>query len=68
MALFRVVPKTAEETYVDTSGNPIVGRGAPRMVIGRYGCCWSSLEKATHWLSIPALPLSDTTQDRGGAA
>lgn len=52
---FWVVPKTAEEAHVDTSGDPIVGKGEPRMYFGKYGR-WSSLEKAVLWHVLPAAP------------
>lgn len=47
-AFFWVVPKTADEAYVDSSGTPIVSTRAPHWLYGRYET-WSSLEKATHW-------------------
>jgi hypothetical protein len=53
--LWWVVPKTADASYQDTSGNPIVSHGSPRMVMGKRGC-WSSLEKATHWHPLPKPP------------
>lgn len=55
-ALFRVVPKTAEEAYLDTSGNSIFSTARPRLFMGRYKC-WSSLEKATHWMPLPSVTL-----------
>ena len=53
--LFWIVPKTAEETYVDSSGRPIVGGFAPYLHFGPFGS-WSSLSKATHWHLLPATP------------
>lgn len=54
-ALFYVVPKNADEAPVNTNGEPILGQGEPRIMICRPGC-WSSLDKATHWLPLPAPP------------
>jgi hypothetical protein len=55
-AIFWVVPKTAEEAYFNTSGDPIVSRMKPRMAAGiKYGQ-WSSLEKAILWAPLPAAP------------
>lgn len=54
--LWWVVPKTAEEAYCDTSGNPIIGASLkPRMVMGKYGS-WCSLEKAIYWHPLPNPP------------
>lgn len=53
---FWVRPKTAEESYCDTSGNPIFSTHAPRRHRGKYGT-WSSLEKATHWMPLPPPPM-----------
>lgn len=50
-----VVPKTADETYTDTSGKPILAGGPPRMSFGKHGE-WSSLEKAILWHPAPPLP------------
>jgi len=52
-----VVPKTAEETYTDTSGRPITSGAEPRTYYGPYGC-WSSLCKAIGWYDpkVPPLP------------
>ena len=57
---FCVVPKTPEESYCDTSGDPIFCTGSPRLHRGKFKT-WSSLEKATHWhpmLPLPAPPLA----------
>lgn len=55
---FWVIPKTAEESYVDTSGNPIISpHDNCYRVTGKFGC-WSSLYKATHWMPHPAPPAS----------
>jgi hypothetical protein len=56
---FWVVPKTPEESYVDTSGNPIVSSGPPRLHMGQHGT-WGSLSKATHWMPLPAPPAGIT--------
>jgi hypothetical protein len=48
---FWVVPKTAEETYVNTSGEPILSQATPHLFRGRRGT-WGSLLKATHWQEI----------------
>jgi hypothetical protein len=58
--LWWVVPKSADEAYTDTSGNPIVSHGEPRIVMGKKPC-WSSLEKATHWHPLPTLPKPDNS-------
>jgi hypothetical protein len=61
---FWVVPKTAEETYVNTSGEPILSQATPHLFRGRRGT-WGSLLKATHWQDIhdpvPPPPCSETT-------
>lgn len=54
-ALFWIVPKTAEESYVNSSGDPIVAQFEPYLYHGNYGW-WSSLSKATHWMSLPEAP------------
>ncbi len=54
--LFWVVPKTADETYVDSSGKPIVGAFEPYLLLEEYGA-WSGLAKATHWMPAPSPPL-----------
>lgn len=48
-AWFWIRPKTAEETYVDTSNRPIVSPGEARAEYTKYGR-WSSLWTATHWM------------------
>ena len=55
IALFWIVPKAAHESYVDTSGKPIVGDFEPYMSKCAYGW-WSSLSKATHWHPLPGPP------------
>lgn len=55
VCLWWVVPKTADETYIDMSGNPIPAKDAPHMVMGKWGS-WSSLHKATHWHPLPNPP------------
>jgi hypothetical protein len=56
---FWVVPKTAEETYRNTLGEPILSSATPHALVRRYGA-WSSLCKATHWQPyvVPAPPLA----------
>ena len=54
--LFWVVPKSAEETWTDTSGWPVTARGEPYIVMGPYGD-WGSLWKATHWMPLPRAPI-----------
>ena len=53
--LFWVVPKTADEAFVNSRGDPIVGVFAPYIFFGRFEC-WSSLSKATHWMPLPSPP------------
>ena len=55
-ALFWVVPKTADETYLDSNNKPIVTNHEPYLHMGRRGS-WSSLSKATHWRPLPAPPV-----------
>ena len=50
--IFWLRPKTAVETWHDTSGNPILAGGEPYSKICSYGC-WGSLWTATHWRPIP---------------
>lgn len=52
---FWCVPKTADETYCDTSGKPIVSRAAPYLHRGKYKS-WGSLSKATHFMPLPSPP------------
>lgn len=59
VCLFWVVPKTADETYRDTSGNPILAKSKPSMRECKYGE-WGSLMKATHWHPRLALPTPPT--------
>jgi hypothetical protein len=63
---FWVVPKTADETYIDTSGEPILSWATPHLFRGRRGT-WGSLLKATHWQDIhdPDPPLAgvDASKD-----
>lgn len=54
-ALFWIVPKTPEESYVNTSGDSIFGDFKPYLHMGSYGS-WSSLSKATHWMQLPDPP------------
>ena len=50
-----IVPRTAEEAYHDTSGNPILSNFKPYRHEGKWGT-WSGLCKATHWMPLPAAP------------
>lgn len=52
---FWIVPKTADESYTDTSGNPITGTFAPYLLRCGYKG-WSALSKATHWRDDPDGP------------
>lgn len=52
---FWIVPKTADETYLDTSGRPIVSTHAPYLHRGQWGS-WGALSKATHWMPLPEPP------------
>lgn len=62
---FWVVPKTAEETYSDTSGKPILARGGGHRHFGRYKT-WSSLYKGVMWYPAPpAPPLAEGTSTHG---
>lgn len=60
---FWVVPKTAGESYCNTSGAPIFSTHPPRLHRGKFKT-WSSLEKATHWMPMPPSPVGVST-DRG---
>ncbi len=53
--LFWLMPKTPEEAYCNTSGDPIFGTFEPYVFKGKLKC-WSSLSKATHWLPLPPGP------------
>ncbi len=52
---FWCVPKTTDETYHDTSGNPILSDAKPYRHEGKYGT-WDALSKATHWMELPNPP------------
>lgn len=54
---FWIVPKTPEETYVDSAGKPIVATHAPYLHRGKYHT-WGALSKATHWMLPPDPPES----------
>jgi hypothetical protein len=54
---FWVVPKTAEESYTDTSGKPIVGRFEPYMLLCKWKQ-WSALSKAILWHRKPDPPVA----------
>jgi hypothetical protein len=56
-ALFWLVPKSPEEAYHDSCGQPIVATFPPYIVKGEYGR-WSSLSKATHWMPLPKPPVT----------
>lgn len=62
-ALFWLVPKSADESYTDTSGKPIVASFKSYMVHGRYGC-WSALTKATHFYPLPAAPAPASPEEK----
>jgi hypothetical protein len=55
--LFWIVPLSPEETYTDTSGNPIVSNAPPHLLLCRYGR-WSSISKASHWADVPRAPVT----------
>lgn len=59
-ALFWIVPKTAEESYCDTDGKPIVGVFRAYLKMGSYNC-WGALSKATHWMPLPSPPVDEGT-------
>jgi hypothetical protein len=59
---FWVRPLTAEETYTDTSGKPILSTGKPHLHRGTRGS-WGSLFTATHWQPIRE-PGPPTPEDR----
>jgi hypothetical protein len=64
---FWLVPKTAEESYADTSGWPIVSHHAPYWRRGRWQS-WGALSKPTHWMPLPDPPAGDaagTVRDMG---
>lgn len=52
---FWIVPRTADESYTDTSGRPITASFTPYLLKGKHGW-WSALAKATHWMPLPAGP------------
>jgi hypothetical protein len=53
--LFWVVPKTPDETYVDTSNHAIFSTAPPRIHRGTFGT-WDSLSKALYFHALPAPP------------
>ena len=53
---FWIVPKTADETYRDTSGNPIVATFSGYIHRGKLRT-WGGLSKATHWMPLPSPPI-----------
>jgi hypothetical protein len=57
-AFFWIVPKTAEETFQDTSGNLILSKAPPHWELC-YFRGWNSLSKATHWMPLPEPPAKD---------
>lgn len=59
---FWIVPKTAEETYTDSSGKPILSDGPPYKEFCKHGH-WSSLNKATLWHEVPADPNQEQPAD-----
>lgn len=60
-ALFYIVPKTEDETYLDSNGRSILSKAAPRIEICSPGG-WSSLSKATHWMLLPEPPTQKGSQ------
>lgn len=54
-ALFLVRAKTPEESYVNSSGQPVVSHVKPHIHIGWYES-WSSLCTATGWMPFPEMP------------
>lgn len=53
--LFVIVPKTADESYVNTNDKPIVSAFEPCIDKCKYGS-WSSLSKAVLWMPLPRIP------------
>ena len=59
---FWVVPKTADESYTNTSGEPITSNHKGYRHEGKWGT-WGALSKPTHWMPLPAPPRdADTRQ------
>jgi hypothetical protein len=54
---FWIVPKIADETYVNTSGQAIISNAAPYLHRGKWKS-WGSLSKPTHWMPLPAPPMA----------
>lgn len=52
---FWIVPKTADESYTDTSGKPIVATFAPYLQRCGYRE-WSASSKAIYWCDDPPPP------------
>ena len=61
-AFFWIVPKTADETYYDTSGKPILANVQPFWKLCQFGW-WSALMKATHWMPLPDLAAPDGPEE-----
>jgi hypothetical protein len=59
---FWVEPKVPGESYVDTSGTPIVSTGLGFRHIGKYRT-WGSLSKATHWRRCPSPPKAEAPRE-----
>ena len=55
---FWVVPKTKDEAYQDSSGNPILAECDGYRHEGKWGS-WSALMKPTHWHPLPAPPTTE---------
>jgi len=53
---FWIVPKTKEETYHNTSGDPILAYGEGYARVCKY-MQWGALWKATHWQPKPTPPV-----------
>lgn len=65
--LFWIRPKTGEETYHDTSGNPILDRGKPHAKLCKFKC-WPSLWTATHWRFPDPPPAAPAPESATGGA
>lgn len=54
-AFFWIVPKSADEAWLDTSGKPITVDHRPYRHLGLFGS-WGALSKAVLWMSLPDPP------------
>ena len=68
VVFFWVRAKTADETYRDTSGRPILSTSRPHLHRGRFGT-WGALETATQWTETrdPDPPTTEAREDARGA-